>query len=341
MKHRALNYIVTAVIVGITVAILASGSEVGIIAFIIEKTHKLYLMGGLLCLLLYWFLEALILQALFSLNGLESSFLRSLKLTMYGQYYNLITPFASGGQPVQIYVMSHDYGVPVGKATSITINKFMVYHFVVTVFALVMAVLYLDFIVKQALWAKAFIYIGLALNTLGIAAIFLLCYSSPVFEPLIRICLRLLHKIKLCRSLGLSALSAHMDEYRQSLFLFLSDKKAMILVTLYSLLQIMVYYSVTYFVYLAFELSGISYWQIVAIQSLLYMAVNFIPTPGYAGVSEGGFYLLYGLIFPSGLLIPAIFLWRFIVYYLNLAVAGCVVLLSFILKKVGARVSQT
>jgi uncharacterized membrane protein YbhN (UPF0104 family) len=41
------------------------------------------------------------------------NFKKSMIVALVGQYYNAVTPFASGGQPVQIYYMSR-FGIPAG-----------------------------------------------------------------------------------------------------------------------------------------------------------------------------------------------------------------------------------
>ena len=43
-----------------------------------------------------------------------------------GFYYNLITPFASGSQPMLIYVLNK-YKVPLSEATGIITNKTLLY----------------------------------------------------------------------------------------------------------------------------------------------------------------------------------------------------------------------
>ncbi|MCG8513134.1 MAG: flippase-like domain-containing protein [Halanaerobiales bacterium] len=86
------------------------------------------------------------------------------------------------------------------------------------------------------------------------------------------------------------------------------------------------YFGVTYCVYRALGLNKSSFWEIVAMQSLLYMAVSFLPVPGTAGVAEGGFYLLFKVIF-SNQVIYATLLWRLLVYYLGLLLGGILVVL--------------
>ena len=50
-------------------------------------------------------------------------FHNALKTSMVGQFFSAVTPFATGGQPMQVYCMSK-YGVEPGKGVSALTQKF-------------------------------------------------------------------------------------------------------------------------------------------------------------------------------------------------------------------------
>lgn len=337
MKHKLFNYTLLLILIAITAGVLISGSEFSIIPHLKDMTDLRLLVVAVFCMLVFWFFDALIFRSILKITDIQISLFRYLKITFIGQYYNMITPFASGGQPFQVYTMTSDYKVPVGVATSATINKYMVFHFITTVYAMVMAIFNAGFIFNQGLISKALIYLGLAINIAGVVAVFLICYNTTVIEKLTVMIIRLLQKFKLAMQIDDLAISLHIAEYKSSLMLFLANKRALIYVTLYTFVQVTAYFSVTYFVYLSLGLSGSTFWQILAVQSILYTAVNIIPTPGNAGASEGIFFLLFGLIFPKNLMISAIILWRLIIYYLNLIVSGIIVLIDFLHKRYHAK----
>lgn len=333
MKNNRINYLITFIFLTLTIWIISSSSEVKIIPYLFQITNKSFIFGALICMLFYWLLDAWIIQSIFNLSKSQQRFSSYLKIAMIGQYYNLITPFSSGGQPAQIYAMTNDYKISLGLATSITINKFMIYHFIVTLFSLGMAIVKFSFILNLSLIIKTFIFIGLILNTLGILAIFAICYNSFVVKKILNILIRISKRFKFTKNIRQEVITKHIDDYKACLYTFLENKKALCLVSVLSLAQIIIYYSVTYFVYLSFGFSKASLIDILAVQSLLYMAVNFIPTPGNSGASEGGFYLMFGFIFPSPIILYAIILWRLIVYYFNLVVTGCIVLIDNLFKR--------
>lgn len=73
--------------------------------------------------------------------------------------------------------------------------------------------------------------------------------------------------------------------------------------------------------------------DIIALQSLHYMAVSFMPTPGTAGAAEGGFYMIFNAIFSKDIMNFALLIWRFIDYYLRLIISGIITLIDFISRK--------
>ena len=88
---------------------------------VIEMVNKEYLLAGVIAILVYILLEGVILQIIINeQNKINNSFV-GFKLAIMGFYYNLVTPFASGSQPVQIYVLNK-YKVSLSKATGIITN---------------------------------------------------------------------------------------------------------------------------------------------------------------------------------------------------------------------------
>lgn len=89
-----------------------------------------------------------------------------------------------------------------------------------------------------------------------------------------------------------------------------------------SIVQMLVYYSVNYFVYLSLGLNSTNAITIISLQAILYVAVSFVPTPGAAGGAEAGFLLLFGPVYGPVYTSVAMILWRFISYYFILLFDG-------------------
>jgi len=81
---------------------------------------------------------------------------------------------------------------------------------------------------------------------------------------------------------------------------------------------------IPYFVYRAFHLTAFGMIDFIALQSVLYLAVCFLPIPGSAGASESGFVQIFRVLFQSALIVPAMLLSRVASFYFILIVSGIV-----------------
>ena len=91
-------------------------------------------------------------------------------------------------------------------------------------------------------------------------------------------------------------------------------------------IQMFAYFAVTFFIYKAFGLTGYNLFEIIALQSFLYLTVSFVPLPGASVASEGGFYLFFANVFPPELKFVTMILWRFFTYYANIIFGALFVL---------------
>ncbi len=90
------------------------------------------------------------------------------------------------------------------------------------------------------------------------------------------------------------------------------------------ILQMCLQFIIPYFIYRAFGLHEYGVIDFLALQSVLYIAVCFLPLPGAAGASESAFLSIYRVVFQSALIVPAMLLSRLVSFYIILLVSGIV-----------------
>ena len=100
-----------------------------------------------------------------------------------------------------------------------------------------------------------------------------------------------------------------------------------------TVIQLLAYYSVTYWIYLAFGLNSYNIWQILTLQAVLYATVSGIPSPGSVGVSEGGFLGIFKKAFPEATISSAMLLSRGINFYLLILISVIVVMINTLKEK--------
>lgn len=130
MNYRTKNLINISVVVLIfivmTVYFLAVDGIDNIIS-VLKTVNISWALIGLTLIILYWLLEALCLYIVEKKIYKKQKFINSLKVSMIGQLFNSLTPFSSGGQPMQAVAMKCE-GKSVSKSATILLIKFIVYQ---------------------------------------------------------------------------------------------------------------------------------------------------------------------------------------------------------------------
>jgi uncharacterized protein (TIRG00374 family) len=332
---KVINYIILITLIGVTTWVLINNNDLAKLPELIKDTNKNYLALAFLGMVLFWICDAYIINKMKKVLNIEDNFFQSLKSTMIGQYYSSITPFASGGEPAQIYSLVYK-GVSGGTAISLFINKFLIYQLIVTFYCIFMFIFKFEFLYKETKLALSFVITGCVLNFLGLLIIIGLFLNEQLIKGIFNKLFKIGYKIKLVKDIEKAEenLDNSLKDYMESINIIKNNKKATLKLALATVLQLTFYFSITYFVYLSVGLRKVSYFNIVALQSLHYMAVSFMPTPGTVGASEGGFYMLFNTIFPKYTLAYAIILWRIIDYYFRLILSGVVTLIDYIYRKI-------
>ncbi len=278
---------------------------------------------GVLCMCVYLACEALNLRRAVRMMGHKNvTVLRSARYAFSGFFGSAITPFASGGQPLQAYYMYQD-GVPLAHSTLALLVQLACYH-TVSVAASLVAFFTQRALLAEALGASRF----LLLAGVGVNALLLVFYLVAIFSK--RLAPAAAHGVlRLLARLGVKntgrmeeKVDAQLSAYASSAVLFRTHKKQVALLLLTALLQITMLHSIPYWVYRAYGLSGFSFLTVVSMQLLLYVTVAVLPLPGAVGASEGGFLLLFSMLFSKELLSPAMLLSRGISFYLFVFVSA-------------------
>lgn len=334
MKKKWINYIVLALIVYLSIRVLFGSMDPQTFYSTIKMADPRFLAMGLCCMFIYWGLEALMMDNLIKKVNPEMKFWSALKTTIIGQYYSFLTPFASGGQPMQLYELGKDQ-MPIGNATAVLVSKFLLFQITVTLYSMALFFFRIPKLLVDVKAVTTFVLLGLTINVIGLTMIILMAFKPKQFQVIGHVVIEALHKIKVIkhREKAYERMTHLTEEYQGAMSQFHEDVFNTLKLFGLSVLQLTVFFSITYWVYLALGLRGVSYLDIISLQAMLYMAVSFIPSPGTAGASEVGFSLLLGSIFSSHLLAMAILLWRGISYYFGLIFCGLFTLYVYITDK--------
>lgn len=318
-KAKIFNIAVCVLAFVIMLVYMLTGDEEGFAAALSSLRFR-YLALAALVMIAYWLFEALSLHAVARTIDKSHKFRHSLIVTIIGQYYNCITPSATGGQPMQtIYLMR--FGADFSTAITALLSRFIVYQFMLTLYCFVMLLVRFDRFSTDFAAMKILTLIGFLVNLAVIMFLIILAFFGNLAAKIVDSVLKLLKKLHLIKDLTgkREHFRQEMEQYRQN-FAFLRKKPLLILrICGYTFLQLTCYFSISFVIYKGYGLSGTDFLTILAAQSFVLMITSFVPLPGAAGASEGGYGAFFGGIFGPVTTFTT-FVWRLLTFYLPIVV---------------------
>ncbi len=279
---------------------------------------------GILC---FWLLQGCVYAAAGRIVGERISFGQNLRVMMFGEYYSAITPFASGGQPMQLGYYKR-YGVSTPKATSILAVRYVGYVSSICLCFLTATIAQGASILHDHPVVFWLTLLGFAVNLLSIVMVVMLMYRASMVRAAGAWVIRLLTRIRPLRGKREKweqAFENGLVEFTAAAECIRGNPLGCLAVLLLSVCSVAGQFSIAYFVYRAVGLSSAGYFELFSMQIYLYLAASFAPTPGATGATEGGFYLFFSMVFPKSLLYSAMLLWRMFTYYASLLVGALLV----------------
>lgn len=328
-SKNLLQYIFLILLMTVTTYLVASTLDINILSDILKVIDYKYIAVGFLLMISYIILEGYILRVIInSIHGAKTKFL-GYKVGILGLYYNLVTPMASGSQPMQVYELSKS-NISASKAVAVVSNKTVIYQIMVTLYCIFLMAFNVDVLKSTLKPVLTFIAMGMSLNIVTLCFGFFVVYRPTQTKKFVHFIFNLLSKIKFLRFLGnkRSKVNSFIDEYNFSIKSFIKDKKALFKSTLLTIVQLTIYFSIAFCIYKALRLSGASYFYMLSLQVFLYMAVSAMPTPGNVGANELAFFTIFGGIFSKAIIGYSVFLYGIFVYYFVLIVCGLFTILS-------------
>ena len=262
--------------------------------------------------------------------GEKSSFIRNIRYTLIGFFFSAITPAASGGQPMEIYYMHKD-NIKVAHSTLALLLHLCSFQIVSLTFGILSAIIHFD-VLKSGL---IYLFIlGIALNMSALALLIIGIFSKRLSAALVRGFVKLLKFFRIKKiEEKQEKLERELASYQESAVYIKNHKLLMVKTLITTLIQMLVYYSIPYWVYLAFGYSTEKIWTLLTLQAVLYATVSGIPLPGSVGASEGGFIGIFRNVFPQSMINSAMILNRGISFYLFVLISAVVVIYSTLKDK--------
>lgn len=264
-------------------------------------------------------------------------FLDALKVAFVGIFFSAITPSSTGGQPMQLYVLSKQK-IGVGFGSACMTQKFIIYQILSTVYSIVSIFLryeYFESVFKE-FWSAAFVVMGLIFQISVTLMFLVVSFNRKLTHKLLNLLDKIMHKFKPIKNPDkkIASIRQEVELFHDNSKTLFSNKKLMITSYILVFIQLFCIMLVSYFIYLSFDMPSIAaengqhvgnIIDFVCIQSFVVFTSNLIPLPGASGGAELAFTMYFSQFFIIGSINkikPAILLWRFATYYGSLIISA-------------------
>ena len=267
--------------------------------------------------------ESVVICYLLHRLGTRPRFSHCCLFSFVGFFYSAITPSASGGQPMQVLYMRRD-GIPGAVSTVVLAIVTITYKLVLVVVGLAVMLLRPASVMACMDGVDALVYLGLGLNTVFIALLLAAVFHPSAIRNALNALFRLLHRLRPFRNPDkvMARVQSSLDQYRDTAAFFKREPRIIAEVFFITLVQRFCLFSVVFFTYQAFGLSGQSAVSMVLLYAMISVAVDMLPLPGGMGISETLFLAIFEPIFGPELVLPGMIVCRGISYYTQLLISG-------------------
>ncbi len=305
-----------------------------------KNIKPMYFILAFVAILLYYFFDGIRVQILAKGLSHNLSLISALEVVIGGIFLAAITPFQTGGLPVQLYVMKKE-NIPYGSGMLILFMRGITYLFFYLLFLPIIFYIYMNMFSSTYI-AKIIKYLIIIYST----GIILLILTITLPEKMILFILLIdkwLKKMKIVKSdkIKVFAIKFHKEVkyFLNGLKLFFSKKKLyLFLAIILTFISFSFFYSIAIIILLGLNVKINDYMNIINLQFLHTFLAYFMPTPGASGISEALFTLLFKSICPKSLLGIFAILERFFTFYLGASIGGFLILRT--INKTGKTIEE-
>lgn len=324
-KSKILNFVfIFAVFIGLIIYLINVEGMENIIHVLKTANYK-WILLGIVCLALEWIFEALVMYIPIKKRYPKQKYMLSLKTNIIGRLFNNITPFSSGGQPFQAYIL-RKHGLRASYTFSVLMMKFVMYQLGLFTWALILLAINFNFfneVFGDYMWLVA---LGFIMNLIATLFIIVAGVNKNIILKIARPIIKLGAKIRFGKrrlikdvDAALERIDGSISNYSNQFNEMKNQKATLFKMYIIGIIQLLAYFSIPFMIYKAFGNVGINYIGVITVQAYLLLIMSFIPTPGSGLGAEGGFAIFYRTVFATGLNLAILF-WRMYTFYLPIIV---------------------
>lgn len=289
------------------------------------KINPFWLVLAIILVLGYWGFRAISIYIFVNKFNKNYKLNEAMELTVATQFFNAITPFASGGQPFQVYMLTKKK-LKVNESLSVVAVNFICYQIALVLIGLLAIISnnIFNILDKNSLLQK-FVTIGFIVNISIALVTLLLVFSKKINKKVAKICVLLLNKVNIVKNKDevIKKINDKLSEFNKSGKILINYKKDFVLSIIYNIISITCLYIVPLAIIVGFGIAkSINVFETIICSAYTMLIGSFVPLPGGTGGVEYGFINFFGNFLNGAILKTLMLLWRFFTYYFGMFIGA-------------------
>ena len=290
LKNRIIWTVVFVIIAALSVWAVVAQSE----SFSPQKfaqfalnSNPFWLILAVLSMLGFIFFEAFALMYICRAVGYKTGLKGGFVYSAADIYVSAITPSATGGQPASAFFMMKD-SIPVTLVTAALISNLVMYTSAIVVLGIFAVFANFTAFFGFSAVSKLLIVAGIAVQLALLSFFIFLLFKKGLMQAICFWFIKLLGKLRIIKKVDqkISKLQKKIDDYSKHTALLRGNKKLLLIVFLFNLLQRLSQVLVTPFTYLASGGELSKAFDVFVTQIYVLIGSNCVPIPGAVGVTD-------------------------------------------------------
>ena len=336
MKKKWIKYFLTSLLLILVLYItfhkIYNKESWNVVRETIKNIKCYYVFICLLLSFLYFLCQGIYMKIILGTLNTKISVIKGIFYTVIEFFFSGITPSSTGGQPVQLYYMTVDK-IPMRKSYITLILNTVFFKLILAILGILVLVFNNSFIMNTHYVYKVFFVIGFLVDLFIITMGCLLLFNFNLIKSMYKAVYNFCKKLKLFKNkLDNKEPDEVLNRYKDEIKYIKTHKLAVFVTFIITFIQRLFLFSIIYIVYRALGLNNYSYFDLLAIQVCVQLAMEAMPLPGGSGLSEGMLHNIFTMIFVAGLADVGMLLTRTFTFYIPLTISGIILLIDYIFR---------
>ena len=240
-------------------------------------------------------------------------------------FFNAITPFSSGGQPFQMYLLNKQ-GIKLTQAGNALLQNFLSYQISLILFGTIAIIInYFLNIIPNTSLLRHIVIIGFIVNVAVLGLILYLGKAKSINTKLFNKINNFIFSFKFIKNRDAlkEKVNQKIDEFYNSSEYFKKNKFILLKSIVFNSISLIMLYTIPLFIFYSLkQFNNINLLDSIVCSSYTYFVGSFVPIPGGTGGLEYAFIEFFRTFTNPTIITASMILWRFVTYYLAMIVGA-------------------